>query len=513
LGRGIKAGSKLLGAGKTTKAIKARRISRKAAKTIKVPKAKKVKPPRKSVPKGAKAKRVARKIGRGTKKTARVGLGGSLGAPFAVGIPSAAIEGDPKALLKELEGTGKLASVLGSAGKKAQDVVGGVPGNALRDLIELPAQAVPSVIIPASAAFQAAKGDSKKANQLWEDYKKTGIIPGFIDSPKEGVKRLGKHPVYGALELSGAKAVVGRGAGAAARSGAAGRKAKRAASTKRADLQMYPSALADKTGKNPRVARNYSRDVINKAIQVAAEKRQAKKVGERNVMTRSQRQRFIRETVDETQAISVGRQQRRRAEAFTESEKALGRPKAFNRLVRRQKRPGAQAGVDALVGSGIARSPKTFRQDVAKYRETLVKAEKEAKAANEHVQAREARAARKTVEKVLANKNIDVEGAFAGVRRYEADVAKPQEREMVERGLIDETRLGAKNVPAGVVHEGLEYRGGRFYAPRREGEIGPAETPVSLRQVGERLSEKGVEPTFFSQARPKIGRASCRERV
>lgn len=376
--------------------------------------------------------------------------------------------------------------------------------NALKDLVELPAQAIPSVALPALAGIEWAQGDPRRKDALLKSYKDTGILPALVQGrPGEALKRAGKHPLYAALELSGGKALVGRGLGAAGRAGLAGRAGQRAASTAREPLYVYPKEVAGKEG--PHVTHAYSRDLINKALQTYGERRREKVTGDRTVMTPKQRKKFHREQIAETQAVSVGRQQMARAQAFEASEKALGRPNAFNRVVRRQKRPGAHPGVDALVASGIAKSPETFLADTRAYRETIAQAERAAKAANENVAAREAKAARETLDDVLKSK-VDVGAAFEGVQRYGREVATPQEAGLTERGIYGESQMGAKNVPAGVVHEGIQWD------PARKGfDLGGE--PITLEQVGKLLGEdpqRAIDPVFFSQRRASTGRGLFR---
>lgn len=455
---------------------------------------------------GSKGARGALRASRGTlrvgRKAGRIGAGGSVVAPFAVGGPAALVTGDTSSLTRELTGKGILANATGDIAA-AIGHRGGILGNLAKDLIELPAQAVPSVVLPAIAAYQDLSGKDKKAlDRIWGQYKDTGIIPA-LGHPGEALKRLGEHPLYGALELSGGKAVVGRGAGATMRSGLLGRGAMRAAGTKREPLLAYPREVAGKD-QTTRVNRRYSRDVINKAVQVELDRRRTKKVGEPNVMRRKERDKFMRQYVDETQLVSVGEQQKARAKVFMAAEKALGRPNAFNRMVRRRpKRPGSHEGVDAMVASGIARSPETFWNDVRDYRDRMARAEHTAKVDKDPVAQREARHAKGVLNDLLAKEDkIDVDRAFEGVRTFEREIAAPQEAEIAARGIHEPEQMAAKNVPAGVVHEGIRFENGRFYD--RAGE------PITLAEVGARLGEKGIEPSFFSQRRPSVGRGMFR---
>jgi hypothetical protein len=86
-----------------------------------------------------------------------------------------------------------------------------------------------------AAAKEAAGGDTKRAKALVK-----GLLDGVYGHLARARERreeyVREHPVYAVLEVRGGKGVVGRGAGAVMRSGAVGEAAKRAASTKRADI-------------------------------------------------------------------------------------------------------------------------------------------------------------------------------------------------------------------------------------------------------------------------------------
>ena len=189
----------------------------------------------------------------------------------------------------ELEGRGVLqkaskfiqehnAKNAGAGGLTAGGLGGG-PGNEVADL----AANLPSGVYLTGAAAKEAvyNKDSSRAKKLWKDYKKTSAIPAALSGDfKEAAKRAGEHPIATALEVSGAKALVGRNAGRVMRSGALGPKAKRVASTERADLRLYPDNLGTK---GPTERRQYSKDVITKGAQVAAERRARRKGRDPNV--------------------------------------------------------------------------------------------------------------------------------------------------------------------------------------------------------------------------------------
>ena len=81
-------------------------------------------------------------------------------------------------------------------------------GRVVSDALNIGAQAVPSIYQLGAATYEAAGGNTKRAERLWSDYKKTGVIPAAAQGKLgEAVKRLAEHPLAGSLELSGGKAV------------------------------------------------------------------------------------------------------------------------------------------------------------------------------------------------------------------------------------------------------------------------------------------------------------------
>ncbi|HWK30103.1 MAG TPA: hypothetical protein VNS09_26265 [Solirubrobacter sp.] len=138
----------------------------------------------------------------------------------------------------------------------------------LSDTAHLPIMGPQLAYEVAAAAKEAAGGDTERAKALAKGF--TQGVYGFAAQGKwdELEDYVREHPVYAMLELRGGKGLVGRGAGAAMRSGALGGTARRAASTKRADVD-----LAGGTGSRVADRQHYSPDVITKAFQVFAERR------------------------------------------------------------------------------------------------------------------------------------------------------------------------------------------------------------------------------------------------
>lgn len=159
--------------------------------------------------------------------------------------------------------------------------VGGIGGTtAAKEIIDLTANTPSGLYLAGAAGAEAAQGSTGRANKLWRDYKKSSAVVAAAEGKwGEAAKRANEHPVATALELSGGKAIVGRGAGAIMRH-APSSALRRAASTERANLRLYPHA---KPGEGPEIQRRYSKDVINKAAQRAVEKHDLRRRRDPNV--------------------------------------------------------------------------------------------------------------------------------------------------------------------------------------------------------------------------------------
>jgi hypothetical protein len=127
-----------------------------------------------------------------------------------------------------------------------------VAGNAAKDVVDLYAQALPSIYQLGAAGVGAAHGDTTKAAEQWK---------GLEDMATHPLTTLHDHPLLGLLMAKGGASVVGRVGGAAARvGGRLGSDTLRAAgSTVGRDPVNLPL-----TG-SP-IARRYSHDIISKYV-------------------------------------------------------------------------------------------------------------------------------------------------------------------------------------------------------------------------------------------------------
>jgi hypothetical protein len=146
---------------------------------------------------------------------------GGFGAIIALQVPQAVDEKSLSPFLEGLQTGGSFRALSGQVGTFAASLFPGkgVADNFIKDLIDFPASAIPSIYMVGSAVWQKANGNSDELNRLWQSYLETGFIPaverwatgdgGFNDV----VKTFAEHPLYSALEVSGGYAVAGRGVG------------------------------------------------------------------------------------------------------------------------------------------------------------------------------------------------------------------------------------------------------------------------------------------------------------
>lgn len=131
-------------------------------------------------------------------------------APVAAQVPAALERGNPNQLLYGLEGSGVLASALGGAGKKVQGAIPGVVGNAASDLINLPAQALPSIYLSGQAGINALTGHSEQLDKQVQGFKEQSplyaLATGHLGQAASDVYN---HPIYSYLEGEGLKSGVG----------------------------------------------------------------------------------------------------------------------------------------------------------------------------------------------------------------------------------------------------------------------------------------------------------------
>jgi hypothetical protein len=385
------------------------------------------------------------------------------GGPLALEAPSAAFHGDPGQFENALEGTGVAASIANTAGEAAGHVIPGVAGNLVKDALQLPAQALPSVYLPAAGAVEAAQGDSSRISKLWEDYKATGLFPHLLSGDLGGAaKAFEEHPLFTGLEASGGYALGGRGLRRVAETGALGPELQRSAGTVRDPLQMYGDVAQP---------REYSRNLITNLLQRAEEGR-IEASGRRTRATGGRRDPMLR---DPSQASPAQVDQYIRGAALEGARAAptglvdrlvsdLERTRRSNQQQVRQYRGEGQVkaykSIPALIAQGEVRTPATFYEDLARTRDKLLAARQEtgegallrSELANNTTQLRD-------VEKALTlpPNSPQIAELFNAAEHYGKGL-KPLEKEIVDLGLYDpESVRVAKLFPYAIAHEGATF--------------------------------------------------------
>lgn len=138
-------------------------------------------------------------------------------SPLAIETPAALTHGGigvhPGQFLAALEGKGTFAKAAGAISGGLSHV-----SPLLGEATNVAANALPSVFLTGKAGVNAVEGHPAQLNKLLEEWKKTGVLPALVEGgPSKALAAFGAHPIFGALEASGAVAAAGRTAGIAAR--------------------------------------------------------------------------------------------------------------------------------------------------------------------------------------------------------------------------------------------------------------------------------------------------------
>lgn len=259
------------------------------------------------------------------------------GVAGAAAVPGAIKSGDlgkiPDAVIG---GVGAVPNALHSITEESRDL--GFVGNVIADVLELPAAVVPSTYLLGKAAVEAAQGDDTALKEQINAYMDEGLLPAvFKGDADQALKAITEHPVYSALEASGAAAVAGRSAGIAARA----IDKDGIGSTTREPLQL---------GGDLELQRSYSKDLTRKPFQVLADRRRERREGGQ-IATDRQVVRALNEQGDRVVARNEGVRRRGRGE---ETDAALAA---------QPKRKVDQDGVSLAV-QNIIRDARSFGSDL-----------------------------------------------------------------------------------------------------------------------------------------------------
>lgn len=230
-------------------------------------------------------------------------------------------------------------------GNAAQDIAD-FPVNAARGLYELGATVNDLAgYLPGSPQ----EGSTERAGAMWEGLK-ASALGQLLQGDLEGAgQAFAEHPIYSALDFTGAGALAGRAAGAGMRAGLFGAAARGRAGLARADLELVP-------GTNQRLARSYSPNQIVKEFQLMQERAARRQgldpnVAEDSVVPWRSRKHLLNREVDEFAAQAEGLRRRGREEVGRE---AAGMAPTRRGDVAGSRRERAAARVDQALTSTAA---------------------------------------------------------------------------------------------------------------------------------------------------------------
>lgn len=429
----------------------------------------------------------------------------------------------------ELEGRGGLAKAAKFAKKVVSTDVGqsavraaGVPstGNPkydkalARDLVDLPAQAIPSTYAVVAGAKEAAQGRPQRIKKVAKQLKEHDpVVLAARGKFKRAGKEIEKHPGLFALEASGVGSAISRGLGAGVRGAArvAPTKGSRRALRKVGTRKRAPAVAPGTAIREPR---KYSKGLVGKGAQVAVERtkiRSAHRLRQKAKRTRDPRKKAglreqanrrdprilnepqINRRVDEREGMAHARQQKHRAEAVKEAGRAL---------------PKKHADISLLIAQRIV---KPTRESLSAFKRDL---DRQLKSGNlSKSQALATRKLRDQVSAALKDKKLDLKALEEAGVAY-ARVVGPRQKELVRRGtLAPEQERMAKLIPVAVKEMGakwnpqlqrLELRGEKLPVSRIESYLrSTGRDPDEIPYVPQAPGQRGARNFFMSWHEPK----------
>jgi hypothetical protein len=357
--------------------------------------------------------------------------------------------------------------------------------NAGRELVDIPANVIPSTYDIAATATH-------------DPYKAAGmIVQPYIDAAKHPLKSLEEHPVGTILLASGVKGAVGRGGGKALRS-APSETLRKVGSTDR------PHATRTVPGTSLTQTVPYSRDVINKGIQVVGEKVRKAKV---KPMSNSEIQRRVDETVSATEDIR--RVHRARAtnaahEAITNTDPAAVQAvRDAGRLVlpKRAVKVKATAATSLIAQNAV----KPTRESLVAYRADLEAAAGQLSGDK----LRRNKQARAQIDDAL--KHFDAGKTEVAARKY-AELTRAQTDALVERGLLTRAEADtASLVPYAQREMGATFAPTRGFVDRHGNDLTAEQIRADMAAnhvsepgyVTHAPSRRGAQNFYISSHEPK----------
>lgn len=368
--------------------------------------------------------------------------------------------------------------------------------NFVKDAIDTPTNVAASTFVTGHALAKAAGGDTEEIKKVGKSLKDDTFVGNVLQGKfKKAGEVAEKHPLNSLLELSGAKAVVGRTAGFGLRH-APSKKLRKAGSTKRKPLRLYGHVEG-----GPTMKRTYSRDAINKALQKTHEAAQ-RSVGRDPDVAHGRRQKHeLHLRGNDEIALTEGLRRHGRGKAVTETHRATHAPRI--KIRKKGRTPGLKKHHEdaiALVVERAIRRPDTVKSDLVRYREKL----EEIDPKTLYPDGQEMRAKLiKQVDGLLKNKEFlaDPHPAF---KAAETVIKAEAERTTALKAtkMLSDDEEAAKYVPYSVLHMGAK--------PSKTG--GPPtiqDVPIPVPIIKAHMEANGVaEPGFFSQRPGATGKSS-----
>jgi hypothetical protein len=380
-----------------------------------------------------------------------------------------------------------MASILpqnnASVAKSLETAASNAPGNAVHTVTGI----IPGAIATGKAGVEAVKGKPQALEQIGK---------GLVNTAEHPLKSFEKEPVSTGLMALGAEAGVGEAAGGLARSGALGDATEAAASTARPDLKLF---------NDESIPREYSKDVIRKGAQVAADKFREKILNDPDVNqatgTRLNRHIYGGGVLSQHLDRAIGTNLQglikpgvvdKAQGSFTDIRKMYSN--AANKTMHDIKEPlpkGAEEAVPLAV-EGTIRRADTARADLEGRLASL-------KAAAEGLTGREVklnRAQQDQITTLLANKRFmtDPQPVIDAAKDF-SDHQQPLVDRKVQVGALEPDQVHAKYVPYATQHMGAEYN------------LDPGKHPLVSEITGlNRAAEKARQDVKTAQARVAANR-------
>ena len=410
------------------------------------------------------------------------------------------------------KGGGLLATATAPNPRKLKDVR--ELRNAVEDLINFPAVAVPSLYVPAASLVEAARGDSRRGKQFLKDVQETDPIYNLVTGkPGKALELAREHPGFTAIEVAGLKGAAGRTAGRVVRgtgraTGSA--RLKSIGSTKRESAVIPGTALE--------VRREYSRDLGRKALQVRRDRTNIQKA------TRLRQQARQAESTDPDRAIDLRKRANRvdpRIASDRDLKARVNLTESRNENLRRQavsdvdarasaiiKEAGDTGAAPVLVTSGITRASVA---DLVSYARELHAAHGQLtdpgkRAANVRLR----QAIGKSVRAAQRRGDPDLRGVLSAAQRYSKEIDQPLDRTLADMGLLAAERgARAKLIPFAARDFGAKVD------PDAGVTLGGRPASTAELQTAARAARE-VDPSYVSQAPAARGsgayyRSSARE--